>query len=238
LTVIAQLNLEQDPPVVTLLWDYRDDPAPPHMVEPEYMDVTDVDPLPQPGYTYNGEMWLPGVPQQQAQVRESIADTAEQFVAENRAFLEIAEPTDEQLAAQVASLTLQVVHLQQVALGQYGREQDWSEFEPQLDHDLPEVEEPGVTEHPDEPGRKLYSAEPDEGPTTGGFGITLHGKELTGIGGVKFERDGQESWAWGFTVVDDETVDVTIPQMSAGVADIVLVADPDDVVLEDGFTFV
>lgn len=168
-TVIAQLDLEQDPPVVTLLWDYREDPVPPHMVEPEYENVTDVEPLPQPGYLYTGEMWLPGVPQQQAKVRESIADTAEQFVAENRAFLEIAEPSDEQLAAQVAALTLQVVHLQQVGLGQYGREQDWSEFEEHPSHDLPPVtaiEEPGATDQPTEPLVAAFTATPER-PKTG-----------------------------------------------------------------------
>jgi hypothetical protein len=165
LTVIAQLDLEQDPAVVTLLWDYRDDPVPAHMVPPEYENVTDVEPLPQPGYTYNGTRWLPGVPQQQAKVRESIADTAEQYVAENRAFLEIAEPSGEEVAAQVASLTLQVVHLQQVGLGQYGREQDWSEFEEHPGHDLPPVT---AIEEPDEPVPLVaaFTATPDS-PKTG-----------------------------------------------------------------------
>ena len=108
---------------------------------------------------------------------------------------------------------------------------------PPLEPDQPDSSEPEEPE-PDDGGRELYSAEPDEGPTNGGFSITLHGEGLTGIGGVKFVRGDQEGWAWGFTVVDDETVQVTTPQMSAGLVDIVLLAQPDNVVLEDGFTFV
>jgi hypothetical protein len=239
LTVIAQLDLEQDPAVVVLLWDYRGDPVPEHMVPPEYEDVTDVEPTPQPGYRHIGTIWAPGVPQRDAATRDSVADATEQDIAANRAFLET-KPTTEEVAAQVMSLTRQVVYLQQQVLAQYGREQDWSEFESHPDQGLPPIT-PGEPQEPEVPiddGQShLYSVEPTSGPAAGGNSITLHGSKLAGVGGVNFQRGSETQWAWGFQVVDDQTVTATVPPMSAGAVDVVALVDGNEVALENGYTY-
>lgn len=108
-----------------------------------------------------------------------------------------------------------------------------------VEPDEPDEAEPPVeTEPPDDGKPHIYSVDPASGPTTGGATLTMHGSGLTGIGGVNFQRGDEVGWAWGFTVIDDQTITATTPPMAAGAVDVVAVADPDDAVLADGFTYV
>lgn len=242
MTILAHLNLNEDPAVVQMMYDYGESAAPDHMVPPDFVDVTDEDPLPEPGYTYDGTTWRPGAPQLRERLRATVANTVEQSADRNREFLENAEPTDEEVAAQVADLTRQVMHLQQIRLEQYGREQDWSEFQPHVDIEPPPVlAKPPAEEVPEEPvddGKThVYSVDPASGPTSGGNQITIYGMHLAGIGGVNFQRGNETQWAWGFQVVDDQTLTATMPQMSAGAVDVVVLANGVETVLENGYTY-
>lgn len=108
-----------------------------------------------------------------------------------------------------------------------------------VEEPVEEPEEPPDEEEGDEekPERYLDSADPDEGPEGGGMSITLHGGGFTGTGEVRFEQDGSVQHAWGFQVVDDSTITVTVPP-GKGTVDIVLVENQEVVRLEDGFTYV
>jgi hypothetical protein len=88
-------------------------------------------------------------------------------------------------------------------------------------------------------GRALNLVNPAEGPVSGGITITLHGSGFTGIGGVRFERDGQTGWADAFEVIDDLTMTCNTPQMSAGPVDVIAFdGDLGDAVLANGFTYI
>jgi PKD repeat protein len=124
MTLIAELDHEQDPAVVVTLYDYGADTVPPHMTAPAFVDVTDEDPRPEPGYIYDGEAFAPGAPQQQEAVRQQAASNALAAVDANADFLALASPTPEQVIAQVTILTQHVnaltrVQLSRVAPGQY-----------------------------------------------------------------------------------------------------------------------
>jgi hypothetical protein len=217
--ILAQLDLDQDPAVVLMLWDYANDTVPSHMVEPEYVDVTDVTPLPQPGFTYDSETWARGVPQYRNDNRDFIQNELRREHAINEAFLALEAPTSDELAAQVLALTRQSQGFIRSTLYEY-------------DETVP----PPAERVPGE--RALDSVTPSEGPAAGGTEITLHGSGFTNIGGVRFEGVGQMGWAWSFEVIDDETITCPTPPMPAGVVTVVAFdGDPGDAVLEDGFTF-
>jgi hypothetical protein len=216
--IFAQLDLDQDPALVLMLWDYANDTPPSHMVEPEYVDVSDVSPTPQPGFTYDGETWEPGVPQQRADNRDSIENELRKEHAANEAFLALEAPTSDELAAQVRALTMQSQGFIRTSL------QEYDETVP------PPPRVPGE--------RALDSVSPSEGPAAGGTEITLRGSGFTNIGGVRFEGVGQTGWAWSFTVVDDETITCPTPPMPVGTVDVIAFdGDPGDAVLENGFTY-
>ena len=103
MTLIAQFDTEQDPPVVHTLYDYGDDDVPTQYKPPEYMDVTDENPCPQPGSTYDGDTWEHPLPP------EDLAATAQEMVVANDAFLTEARSGDvPTLEPQVVALTEQV----------------------------------------------------------------------------------------------------------------------------------
>ena len=114
---------------------------------------------------------------------------------------------------------------------------DETPAEPEPEPEPPAEPDEEPVEPEDDGGPSLRSVEPDSGPTSGGYSVTLRGEELTGVGGVNFQRGNETQWAWGFQVVDDETITVTMPQMSAGAVDVVVLKDNNEIVLEDGFTY-
>ena len=68
--------------------------------------------------------------------------------------------------------------------------------------------------------------------------ITLHGGGFNGTGEVRFVQEGKlDAWAWGFQVIDDNTMTVTVPPGN-GTVDIVLIANQDTARLDEGFTYV
>jgi PKD repeat protein len=150
MTLFAQLDLEQDPPVVAMLYDYREDPVPTYMVEPEYVDVTDVKPQPQPGYTYDGETWAPGVPQALEANRQQAAANAQAAIAANEAYLALEAPTLDEVHAQVLTLTAHVNALTKQRLYQFDSDQY-----PYMDEGLPGYPAPPVDTPPVEPPGEL-----------------------------------------------------------------------------------
>ena len=216
MTVIAQLDVGQDPQVVLMAWDYGTSTPPAYMIPPEYVDVTDVSPQPSRGFTFDGETWAPGIPQQRQGNRQDIENELRRQYAANETFLALDAPTTDEVIAQVGALTLQSQGVIRTSL------QEYDETVPPPPSDV----------------RLLYSVEPSEGPAKGGTEITLHGEGFTGIGGVRFEGGGQTGWAWSFVVVDDETITCPTPPMPPGIVDVIAFdGDPGDAVLKEGFTY-
>src|SRR5512142_1518574 len=101
MTVIAQLDNSKSPAVVTTVYDYGSDTPPASLAPPDYVDVTDVNPRPAAGYTYDGQNFAPGVPQQQQANQQTIQGRAQAALAANATFLALAPPTNAQVLAQV-----------------------------------------------------------------------------------------------------------------------------------------
>jgi hypothetical protein len=100
MTVIAQLDTAQTPPVVTALYNYLD---PTYMVAPKWMDVTNIKPAVQTGCTYTAatQAWTyPAHP-------ESLLTWAKAQLATNNIFLALVNPTPVQTEAQLIALTVQ-----------------------------------------------------------------------------------------------------------------------------------
>lgn len=138
MTLIAQLDTSQSPPVVLWLYDYGDDAVPGEMVPPEYEDVSDVRPRVEPGMTYDGEEWREGEPQKQQHQREGEATKARGHISRNDDFLANENPTPDDVVAQVRRLT------EQVSMLLADRLAGVPEFEPPK-IDLEPVEPPGET---------------------------------------------------------------------------------------------
>jgi hypothetical protein len=119
MTLIAQLDHEQDPAVVVTLYDYGNDHVPGHYKPPEYMDVTDEDPRPEPGYTYDGETFSPGVPQAQEEARQEGRDELSAALEVNDVYLALDKPTQTQQFAQIRALTEQANLLIRGTLQEY-----------------------------------------------------------------------------------------------------------------------
>jgi hypothetical protein len=119
MTLIVQLDLTKDPAVVVTLYDYGDDDVPAEMVPPAYVDVTDVDPRPEPGYTYDGETFKPGEPQQDAAVAEAGRLELEDALVANDDYLALTSPNASEQTFQIAELTKQASILIRGALKDY-----------------------------------------------------------------------------------------------------------------------
>lgn len=103
MTLIAQFDLEQDPPVVVTLYDYGDDDVPKHYKPPEYVDVTEKDPRPQPGSTLHPvDGWVHPPPP------EDVQGWAAEIVAANETFLLDKNPTALETEHQCQALTRQI----------------------------------------------------------------------------------------------------------------------------------
>jgi hypothetical protein len=113
MTLIAELDLTQDPAVVVTLYDYGEDHVPGHMKPPVYMDVTDEDPRPEPGYTYDGTTFAPGEPQKHEEKRQGGRAELEAAYQANEAWLSAYVSTgaagDDQLAALTEQMNLLIL---------------------------------------------------------------------------------------------------------------------------------
>jgi hypothetical protein len=108
MTLIAELDTTEDLAVVTRLHDYGTDDVPNHMTEPAFVDVTDVDPRPEEGYTYDGTTFAPGPSQHREATRQAGRDALRDALPVNDAYLGISQPSSAQTSAQVAELTRQM----------------------------------------------------------------------------------------------------------------------------------
>jgi hypothetical protein len=235
MTMIAQLDLDQDPAVVTMLWLYGVDAVPEYMVEPEYVDVTEVDPPPQIGYTYDGETFAPGAPQALEANRQQAAANAQAAIDANEAYLALEDPALDEIHAQVASLTAHVNALTKQRLYQFD-----SERYPYMEEGLPGY--PAPPQPPDEPppvdtppkSRTLDSIDPTEGYRNGGTLVTLKGSGLTDVSSVLFATE----QAATYEVVDDETITCTTPPWKKATVDVTVSGGSlGDAVLTAGFTY-
>ena len=110
MTLIAQLDLEQDPPSVhTVYYLAEDQPVPESMIRSEYIDVTDLDPPVQVGSTFDGETWghPPPPPDMQAWTIVEI-DANNKFLDD---FVSGGRFSIPELTEQIANLTRQVNEL-------------------------------------------------------------------------------------------------------------------------------
>jgi hypothetical protein len=108
MTLIAELDATQDPAVVVTMYDYGSDTIPPHMVAPAFVNATDADPRPEPGYTYDGETFSPGAPQALEQVRQAGRDQLHDCLRPNQMFLRARDASTATINQQVRALTEQV----------------------------------------------------------------------------------------------------------------------------------
>jgi hypothetical protein len=224
MTMIAQLDLDQDPAVVMVLWQYGVDEVPDYMVEPEYMDVTEVDPPPQPGYTYDGEAWAPGAPQALEANRQQAAVNAQAAIDANEAYLALQAPTLDEVHAQVVTLTQHVNALTKQRLYQFDPEQY-----PYMQEGLP-----GYPVPPPATTRMLDLISPSEGYRNGGTLVTLKGSGFTDATSVLFATEQADACE----VVDDETITCITPPWKKATVDVTVSGgDLGDATLTNGFTY-
>lgn len=111
----AVINTADDPNSVVGVYPVPDDvDAPPMPVgDPyEWLEISDIDPLPEAGWTYDGTTFTEPVPDVN---RRSLTDKMQGARASNATFMGLGSPTNAQLAQQVRSLTRQVNSLMRIA---------------------------------------------------------------------------------------------------------------------------
>lgn len=83
------------------------------------------------------------------------------------------------------------------------------------------------------PAATVDSITPATGPAAGGTAVVIKGNNFHGVSGVTFGGGAGTS----FSVVDDETINVTTPAHAAATVDVVVQDDRADVTVTGGFVY-
>lgn len=122
MTVVAQIDHSQNPTVVTTVVDYGGDDVPKVVKDaqqatpPGWVDVTNVNPRPGPGWTFDGTNFA----QSSDQINQAaVLGKVHNAISSNLTFMAAQNPTAAQQLAQLKSLTAQVNALARIATGQF-----------------------------------------------------------------------------------------------------------------------